>query len=515
MQMDLFDVLYEDFRFDEPLKTITLFSGIGFQEMGMDLAEIPYQMIGTSEIDKFAILSYAAIHTDYLKIRDTYDFPDKEIMVKHLQDRNIGINLKTHKQTITNSTNIETVKDYYLASVLNKNLGDISKVKGKDIKKGIDLLTYSFPCTDLSKAGKQAGLSCGTRSGLVYEVLRVLYELKEQDNLPKVLIMENVIDLIQVKFVDEWNKIALEIEQMGYTNFTQVLNGKDFGVAQNRRRVFMVSILGDYNYNFPQPIELKYRLKDYLESNVNESYYLSDKMMDYPNSDHPKHKRKHKFKKNQKPINYKGVANTITTRETSVVDSTFIKVPEATKQGYALAKDGDGVYINRPHQKRGVVQDGMIQTLKTTSKSDVGVVVDAKRELTNAMIKSGKYEPYDMIRHSYTSNRMEDLDRKEGENNISATLTTRPDTLGVVVDQPNLRIRKLTPTETGRLMGMQDYQIESQEKVSSNAQMYKQHGNGIIAQVMGFIIGMMWYNDEEELRETIFKNSFDWIYRTF
>lgn len=331
------------------------------------------------------------------------------------------------------------------------------------------------------------------------------------NNLPKVLIMENVIDLIQVKFIDEWNKIALEIEQLGYTNFTQELNGRDYGIAQNRRRVFMVSILGDYNYNFPQKMELEYKLKDYLEQVVDEKYYLSDKMMDYLNSDHPKHKRKHKFKKNQKPMNYKGVANAITTRETSVVDSTFIKVPEATKQGYALAKDGGGVYINRPHQKRGVVQDGMIQTIKTGA-NDVGVVVDAKRELANRMIESGNFKPYDMVRHSYTNNRMEDLDRKEGENNISATLTTRPDTLGVVEPKENyLRIRKLSPRETARLMGMQDYQFDKQIQVTSNAQAYKQHGNGIVAQVIGMIVGMMWYESENGLRDIVNKNSHTWI----
>lgn len=527
MQIDLFDVLYDDFKFTEPLKTITLFSGIGFQEMGMDLAEIPYKMIGTSEIDKFAILSYAAIHTDYLKIRDTYDFPDKEIMVKHLQDRNIGINLKTHKQTITNSTNIETVKDYYLASVLNKNLGDISKVKGADMPKDIDLLTYSFPCTDLSKAGQQAGLSCGTRSGLVYEVLRILYELKEQDNLPKVLIMENVIDLIQVKFVDEWNKIALEIEQMGYTNFTQVLNGKDYGVAQNRRRVFMVSVLGDYNYNFPQPTELKYRLKDYLEKDVDESYYLSDKDLGWAFGNALNKNLKDVYNR-EKAILNKDIAYTVSTKqERRVGDSNFVAdnvegeitvkdfidqagietiervaVPEATKQGYALAKDGDGVYINRPHQKRGVVQDGMIQTIKTGA-NDVGVVVDANddnRVINPLKGKTNKGWHFEQAVYD-DKGVTRALKAGGGSGNIPK----------VVVDKPNLRIRKLTPTETGRLMGMQDYQIARQEKVSSNAQMYKQHGNGIIAQVMAFIIGMMWYEDEKKLKDIVSKNSHTWI----
>ena len=79
-----------------------------------------------------------------------------------------------------------------------------------------------------------------------------------------------------------------------------------------------------------------------------------------------------------------------------------------------------------------------------------------------------------------------------------------------IIEKPPLRIRKLTPTETGRLMGMQNQQIKKQEQVSSNAQMYKQHGNGIIAQVIGFIIGMMWYEDEQKLKEVVMKNSFQW-----
>lgn len=631
----------------------------------------------------------------------------------------------------------------------------------------------------MSKAGQRAGLQGGTRSGLVYEVLRLLHELHEVDNLPKVLIMENVVDLIQVNFIDEWNRIALEIEKLGYTNYTFTMNGRNYGIAQNRDRVFMVSILGDYNFVEPKEFELKYKLKDYLEENVDESYYLSDKMFDYLNSDHPKHKRKDKFEKNQKPLDYKGWSNTITTRETNVVDSTFIKVPEATvkeiwkdipnyegyyqasnkgnirslerflvdslgrkqripfeilknskdsagytiftlrkhndkkqwkghrlvaksfipnpenkpqvnhingikydnrienlewvsaeenmkhayetglindgyhtmvtnlksgevkhfhsqkdacsfldmsknfistkisrnkikefehngfkieilegvpipeatKKGWKEAKEGDGVYLNRAHQKRGVVQKGMIQTLKT-SGNDVGVVVNAKRELCNTLVEKGFVEENDMIRHSYTNNRMEDLSRKENENNISATLTTRPDTLGVVVGairgrydesgnikqrletngsessntlttvqkdnvvvereikhigtfdhkssdnfmkgksrfsgnldisdviitdprkgvvENNLRIRKLTPKETLRLMGGLDEWFEKQSQVTSNAQMYKQHGNGIIAQVIGLIIGSMYYEDYEVLKETMFKNSFDWI----
>lgn len=574
MQIDLFDVMYEDFRFDKPIKTLTLFSGIGFQEMGMDLAEIPYEMVGTSEIDKFAILSYAAIHTDYLKLRDDYDFPNKEEMVDHLQKRNIGINLKTGKQTITNSTNEETVKDFYLACVLNKNFGDISKLKGEDIKSEIDLMTYSFPCTDLSKAGQQAGLSCGTRSGLVYEVLRVLYELKEINNLPRVLIMENVIDLIQSKFVDEWNKIALEIEQMGYTNFTQELNGRDYGIAQNRRRVFMVSILGDHNYNYPQKVELEYMLKDYLEECVDESYYLSDRQIEqitnWNSQQNPIENAREVEDKYTQTITAKSntsmnasmvllkepmiaaargryedgvvkqkletgsseTSNTITT----VQKDNYLVIPEATKAGFDKAYNGDGIYINRPHQKRGVVQTGMTPTIKAHC-SDIGVVVEGNNAGIINPLKGKTNRGWHFEQEIYddkgitralkagggSGNIPKVIDKKPAEqrsdegiryfkDDIMGTLRTK-DSGGDkrIIEKPPLRIRKLTPTETGRLMGMQDYQIKKQEQVSSNAQMYKQHGNGIIAQVMALIIGMMWYENEKELHEKTFKNSFMWL----
>ena len=136
-----------------------------------------------------------------------------------------------------------------------------------------DIFTWSFPCTDLSKAGKQKGLS-GTRSGLGPEVIRLLEATKDK---PKVLLMENVPDLLSPKFRDGWQEIYNEIESLGYTNYVEVLNAKNYGVAQNRDRVFMVSILGEYAYEFPKPIELTKRLKDYLEDEVDEKYYLSDK----------------------------------------------------------------------------------------------------------------------------------------------------------------------------------------------------------------------------------------------
>ena len=196
MQLDLFDVLYKDFKFDKnkPVRLIETFAGIGTQRMGFERAGIDVDVVAIVEVDKFAVLSYAAMHTDYLKVRETW-FNDKDLtkegMVDTLQNKMLGYDFKNSKHTITERNNIEIVRDFYLADHLSKNLGDISKVKGGDLPQGIDMLTYSFPCTDLSKAGQQKGLS-DTRSGLVYQVFRIVEELKELNNAPKTLLMENV-----------------------------------------------------------------------------------------------------------------------------------------------------------------------------------------------------------------------------------------------------------------------------------------------------------------------------------
>ena len=120
----------------------------------------------------------------------------------------------------------------------------------------------------------------GTRSGLLWEVERILDELarEREGNLPQILLMENVPEIIGKDNVQHFNKWLEKLESLGYSNFFEILNGKDYGVPQNRKRLFMVSILGDYSYDFPLKIDLKYYLKDYLEHNVNEKYYLNKKL---------------------------------------------------------------------------------------------------------------------------------------------------------------------------------------------------------------------------------------------
>lgn len=139
------------------------------------------------------------------------------------------------------------------------------------------ILTYSFPCQDLSLAGKQRGMKKGskTRSGLLWEVERLLNECSE---LPQILLMENVPQVISSNNMDDFRQWQLKLEKLGYTNYVSLLNAKDYGVPQNRNRCFMISFLGQYSYKFPKPFKLKTRLKDMLEDEVDEKYYLSDEL---------------------------------------------------------------------------------------------------------------------------------------------------------------------------------------------------------------------------------------------
>ena len=165
----------------------------------------------------------------------------------------------------------------------NDKPSDITKWKGEDLgvcdtDKYCYIMTYSFPCTDLSTAGKMAGMErgSGTRSGLLWEVERLL---KECNELPQVLLMENVPQVHGKKnkaSFDEWCQF---LESLGYKNYWKDLNAKDYGVPQSRNRCFMVSLLGDYSYEFPEPIELKLKLQDLLEDKVDERYFLSDKTL--------------------------------------------------------------------------------------------------------------------------------------------------------------------------------------------------------------------------------------------
>lgn len=389
------------------IKLLSLFSGIGAFETALDRMNIEYELVNFCEIDKYAAKSYCAVHgTDE-----------------------------------------------------SKNLGDITKVDTSLLPNDIDLITYGFPCQDISLSGLQKGFEYNgerTRSGLFFEALRII-----EDTKPRVAIAENVKNLVSKKFAKEFEIVLSSLENAGYNNYWQVLNSKNYGIPQNRERVFIVSIrkdLDDGNFKFGEPFPLEFRLKDMLEEKVDEKYYLSDETISkikYSNFNQEKKRildddvsstllaRDYKDPKCVKVDNdyvtrkydefiekkgyipevfnpyheseVKDVANTITgncssktSSATHLIKETKIEkknkqciyIKEKTKKGYAEAHDGDGVYLNRPHQKRGCVQENMIQTIKTNG-DDVGVVV--KGAYARNFGSKGKIEDSNGISHTLVS----------------------------------------------------------------------------------------------------------------
>lgn len=223
--MNLSDMTLPQFKIDKHIRLIELFAGIGSQAMALRDLDVEFEHYRAIELDKFAIKSYNAIH-------DT-DFETTDIC--NINGTDLGI--------------CDTDKFCYI-------------------------MTYSFPCQDLSVAGKQKGMTkgSGTRSGLLWEVERILNECSE---LPQVLLMENVPQVHGKKNMLDFQKWIDFLESKGYSNYWQDLNAKDYGVAQNRNRCFMVSILGEWSYKFPEPIPLEKTMKDYLEDDVDEKYYIN------------------------------------------------------------------------------------------------------------------------------------------------------------------------------------------------------------------------------------------------
>lgn len=243
------------------MKLLSLFSGIGAFEKALDRIGINYELVNYCEIDKYASKAYAMMHDC-----------DESL-----------------------------------------NLGDIKKIDTSLLPNDIDLITYGFPCQDISNAGKLKGFEEKgerTRSGLFFEALRII-----EDTKPRIAIAENVKNLTSKKFQKEFDIVLTSLEQAGYNNYYQVLNAKDYGIPQNRERVFIISIRKDIDnglFEFPKPFVLKSRLKDVLEDEVDEKYYISEKMINYISANNEKWTGN-----NNKSLVNKDIASTLNTGEGS------------------------------------------------------------------------------------------------------------------------------------------------------------------------------------------------------
>lgn len=401
------------------LRVIELFAGIGAQAQALKEANIDHEIVAISEIDRYALTVYEKLHGKA------------------------------------------------------NNLGDITKIVS--LPKA-DLWTYSFPCTDISISGQMKGFDKGSETGssLLWEVQRLLERAREKNSLPKFLLMENVKNIVSKRFMPLFQTWIDYLSELKYKSFYKVLNAKDYGVPQNRERCFMVSILDfDGEFIFPERQEPTIKLKDLLEEDVTEKYFLSNKLItcfsDMTNRNGMV--RGLRFRPRDKEDEF---AYTITThagsrpvdnfivepipcairgRETengdyeqvleprkdkntntltTVQKDNVVIVPEATKKGYAIAHIGDGIYTNRVQYKRGVVQRDAVPTLKTSS-NDLAVVVAEPKEL--------------------------------------------------------ISIRRLTPRECFRLMGWKDEDISRAfESGVSDTQLYKMAGNSIVVNCLTEIL---------------------------
>ena len=284
IQMSIFDMIREPIRITKPIRLIELFAGYGSQAMALERIGAKFEKYLICEWCVQSFASYKAIHFGEDKIDYSEGISQKQlidILFKY-GISNDGKNPMTLKQ-------IGKKPEKWLRKTYNnikstKNIVNIMATSGSDLKvvdteKFTYILTYSFPCQDLSVAGKMAGMSkgSGTRSGMLWEVERILKEIRDgEGELPQILFMENVPQVHANANMGDFQNWIDFLTSLGYVSYWQDLNAKNYGVAQNRERCFMFSFLGEYNYHFPQQIPLKKKLKDYLEYDVDEKYYINN-----------------------------------------------------------------------------------------------------------------------------------------------------------------------------------------------------------------------------------------------
>ena len=562
-QMSLFDGS-KKFVVDKPIRLISLFSGYDSQEFALKYLGVEYEHYKTCE---WAVKSIQALKDAHYENDDTdysKDFTQQEI-VDFLCKKGISANYNepmTYEQI--KRLGEQKQRQIYNNIKATHNLVNIQQVKARDLEivdrdKYYYLMTYSFPCQDLSKAGKGKGMAkdSGTRSGMLWEVERILDECNE--NLPQILLMENVPDVIGSKNIIHFAKWLEKLEKLGYHCYWQVLNAKDFGVPQNRERCFMVSLLGDYLYEFPKKQKLEIRLKDILEKEVDEKYYLSSKAIE------GSLKTNFASSKLENKIPKDGICPTICARDYKdpkcVIEPRLMELTKNERQGnrvydidglsVSLCANGGGLcaktglyMVNEPRicasrgrnpenpnsrekglnteQRIELDPEGISNTLTTVQKDNYVLEPNLKIQLCNELIASGKVKENDVIRHNnmYIQNNQ--------FHDCGPTLDTRCDCLGVVVNDnkprviggigekksnsgtqyyqqdriydnniaisvttafnpfylENLRIRKLTPKECFRLMGVKDEDFDKVAQNQSNASLYHLAGDSIVVNVL-------------------------------
>lgn len=553
MQMSLWEHLYATYKITKPIRLIECFAGIGSQYKALKNLNINVESYKIVEWAYNSIIAYNNIH-----IKDFTNYAEdktKEELVKSVQG--ISVNYSeplTNEQLQRKSLNwLQTAYNNIKAT---HNLVNIMQVKGSDLEivdkdKYEYIMTYSFPCQDLSLAGLQKGMDLsqaegGTRSGLLWEIKRILEELKETNSLPQILLMENVPMLISKLNIHNFKKWDTFLNDLGYKNYTQCLNAKDYGIPQNRNRCFMVSVLGDYNYTFPRKQKLKLKLKDMLEENVDEKYFLSNKMIEYITANNEKWTGN-----NEKSLVNKNIASTINTGEGSKRCDASNYICEELPDNCDIK---EMLKANPDRQPKILIKNATNENNECGGSGNIPKVITKdntllKTKLCNDLIENDVVEEGDIINHSYTNGgdgknpnyRQKLEDYVETKSGVMPTITTRVDTLAVVVKDKRgnefhlhkdtkqlretieknkfekgkplnidlynrstykhsqtltdgkhnsqrlfygLRIRKLTPKECCRLMGFEDKDYNAMKQDLSDMAIYHCCGDSIVVNVL-------------------------------
>ena len=494
------------------LKYLSLFSGIGAPEKALKNLGIEYELIGFSEIDKYAIKSYCAIH-------------------------NVSEEL---------------------------NLGDITKIDIKSLPKDIDFITHGSPCTDLSLAGKEAGADkgSGTRSSLMWNSVEIFKHCK-----PKIILWENVKNLLSKKHKHNFDAYIEDLNNLGYTSYYKVLNAKDFGIPQNRERVFTISIRNDINkeFKFPEPFDNGIRLKDLLEKEVDEKYYINtekaNKLIEEFKSNNKNNEQKilvcGKLNSSQDGIvcNPNGISPTHVAGHGNCpkVVCPCITPDRLNKRqnGRRFKTNDEPMFTLTAQDRHGILETNTLNFIGGIGEKDI---VGDNKSLSRNYPQGNRVYDSNNIACSQTANGggiggktglylvgnldikgNEQIRRVYSEEGISPTLNTmqggntQPKVMykvrqatkqgyaiaeegdSINLEQPNsttrrgrvgnkiantltcscnqavvneYRIRKLTPLECYRLMGFNDEDFYKASALNSNSQLYKQAGNSICVNVL-------------------------------
>lgn len=313
---------------------------------------------------------------------------------------------------------------------------DVTNVKGCELPNA-DLWTFGFPCQDVSIAGKQQGIKKGTRSGLFFEIMRLIDE--KENNKPRWLIAENVKNLLSIDGGRGFLTVISEMAERGYAVEWCVYNSKDYGVPQNRERVYIVGYLGDTGGRKLLPVARKNSSTISQIWNLNKSNVFKDNpqrgrvystngvsptLVTCSGGNLEPKILESRVHYNNRVFDENGNMRTLTATDYKHVPRVAIK--NATKQGYLLAEVGDGIDLAYPESKlrRGRVQPQSTNTLMTS------------------------------------------------------------DTLGVLVNKTPIQIRKLTPRECWRLQGFTDEQYNKAAAINSKSRLYKQAGNAVTVNVV-------------------------------